>query len=351
MTLGTFTPRSRVAGDKLDLRQQWVYGRPYLVQPVEYSDSFNSKMANNGQGGIIEAVWFDLMDVQTGQVLINVLTTSGALVDNFKSAVGSGTVLPLKLIRQTGGKFGGYAAPVELDPAEMAAASQAYNSWPMVAQERARREAAAQAAAGNNPQGGFGGQPQGFGGQAPQQGFQQQAPQGGGMFGGQQNQAPQQGGFGAPASGFEQPQGQPQWGNQQPNQAPAQGFGGNPGLTPAPNNPATAPGQFGGQAPAQGFGNPGPGNDPSQGQFGQQAPQGGQFGGAPAQGQFQQQAPQNQGQFGGPVQGFQGQPQQGGQFGAPQQDPNQGQFQQPAPGQNNPAAQAALNQLNSGQFQ
>lgn len=321
MTLGTFTPRSRVAGDKLDLRQQWVYGRPYLVQPVEYSDSFNSKMANNGQGAVIEAVWFDLLDVQTGQVLINVLTTSGALVDNFKSAVGSGTVLPLKLIRQTGGKFGGYAAPVELDPAEMAAASQAYNSWPMVAQERARREAAAQAAAGNNPQGGFGGQPPGFGGQAPQQGFQQQAPQGGGMFGGQ---APQQGGFGAPASGFEQPQGQPQWGNQQPNQAPQQG-----GQT-----------QFGNQAPAQGG---------APGGFGGQAPQGGQFGGAPAQGQFQQQAPQNQGQFGGPVQGFQGQ--QGGQFGAPQQDPNQGQFQQPAPGQNNPAAQAALNQLNSGQFQ
>jgi len=338
MTLGTFTPRSRVAGDKLDLRQQWVYGRPYLVQPVEYSDSFNSKMANNGQGGIIEAVWFDLMDVQTGQVLINVLTTSGALVDNFKSAVGSGTVLPLKLIRQTGGKFGGYAMPAELDANEMAAAQQAYNNWPMVAQERARREAAAQAAAGNQG-GGFGGQPQGFGGQAPQQGFQQQAPQGVGMFGGQ---APQQGGFGAPASGFEQPGGQPQWGNQQPNQAPAQGGGfGQPSqFGNQVQAQGGAPGGFGGQAPAQGFGNPGPANDPSQGQFAQQAPQGGQFGGAPAQGQFQQQAPAQGGGFGQPGQG---------QF--QQQDPNAGQFQQPAPGPGNPAAQAALNQLNSGQFQ
>jgi hypothetical protein len=321
MTLGTFTPRSRVAGDKLDLRQQWVYNRPYLVQPVEYSDSFQSKMANNGQGATIEAVWFDLMDVQTGQVLINVLTTSGALVDNFKSAVGSGTVLPLKLTRVAGGKFGGYAAPVELEPAEMAAANQAYNNWGMVAQERARREQAAVAAAGNT----------GFGGQ-PQQGFQQQAPQNqGGMFGGQ---APQQnqGGFGAPASRFEQPGGQPQWGNQQPNQAPAQG-GGFGGQVPQQGFQQQAPaqqGQFGGQVPAQGFGNPGPANDPSQGQFGQQAPQGGQFGGAPAQQGFQQ----NQ-----------------GQFGQPTQDPNQGQFQQPAPGQNNPAAQAALNQLNSGQFQ
>ena len=134
MTLGSFTPKSRVNGDKMDLRQQSWYGRPYLIQVQEYTDNFHSKMANNGQGASVEAVWVDLMDVATGSVLINVLFTNGAFVDNLKEHTGTGTVLPVKFGRATGGKFGGYAVLEALEGQELAAAQQAYNSWGNVMQ-------------------------------------------------------------------------------------------------------------------------------------------------------------------------------------------------------------------------
>lgn len=339
MTLGTFTPRARVAGDKIDLRDSRFYGRPYLIQAVDYSDSYSSKMNEGGGTKLIEAVWADVLDVMTGTPLIHVRFTNGNIVDNLKEKIGTGVVLPVKIVKQQGGNFGGYAVLAELDPNEMAAAQNAYNNWGIVAQERARREQAAQAAAANTaPQQAspFGGQQQtpAFQNQPPAQGqgfgqpqFQQQAPAQGGAFGGQ---PPMQG------NGFNQaPQGQPFQGAQSAGAFQAQG------MDPAQAQQAVSA-QYQ-QAPAQGqfqqqgaaFGQPM--QDPNAGQFQQQAPSQG-FGqpnqgfGQPNQGQFQQQAPaQGQPAFGQAPQGAFGQP------------PVQGQ----AP---DAAAQQALNQLNSGNF-
>lgn len=329
MTLGTFTPRTRVAGDKIDLRNQQFYNRPFLVTAVEYNDAFHSKFANNGAGAPVEAVWVDVLDVLTGSVLINVLFTNGAIVDNLKENVSTGVILPVKISKRTGGQFGGYAALDPLTDAEAAQAQQAYQSgaWQRVAEERARREAAAK------PMGNLQQEQSPFGNQG-----QQAAPQQGGMFG-QQNQAPafgnpQQNAFQgqAPASSFEQPGGQPQW-NQQ--QAPAQNQGqfGGPvqGFQGQPNQQ----GQFGAPQQAMPVQDP----NPMAQQYPQAAPQQGFQGQAPQQNQFQQAAPQQD-----PNQ-FAGQ--------APQQNAFQGQApaQQPMAGpQQDAAAQQALANLNSGQF-
>lgn len=343
MTLGTFVARNRVAGDRMDLRNSAFYNRPYLISAVDFNPAFHSKM----KGENVEAVWADILDLQTGSVLVNVLFTNGPIVDNLKENVGTGVILPVKIEKQAGGNYGGYAVLAALTDQEAALANQVYNNggWNNVTQERARREAAARPMGNvqqNQPQGSpFGGQQDtGFAqapvgqqgspfGQAPQgQPFQQnQAPVAQQPFG-QPNQAPQQG---APFGG--QPQGQP-FGNPVQDQQVAQ-YG-------AAQNPA----------PQQGFG-------PAQGQFGTAMHQDmEQFNQAQApQGQpFQQNQAPAQG-FGQPVQGFQGQPDASGQFGQPQQAfqpqgqaPQQG-FGQAQPPANDAAAQQALAQLNSGQFQ
>lgn len=304
MTLGTFTPRTRISGDKIDLRQSQWYGRPMLMRCNEFSDSFSSKM---NQGEIKEAVWVDVVDLISGTILINVLFTSGALVDNLKEHAGTEVTLPVKIAKVAGGRFGGYAVLEALSEQEQVQAGQWYQQyWGLVDQERAKREAAARPLQNQAPaQGGFPAA-QGFN---PAQG-QQQAPA--------QGQA-----FGQPNQGLPHDQGQF-------NQPPAQGFG-----APAGAGPMTqAAPQYQQQSPAQGFGQP---NQAPSGYDQQMQAQGGQF-------QQPNQAP---------AQGF-GQPNQGQQFGNPQQgqapangmftdappvaDPNQG-FQAPNP-------QQMLNQLN-----
>jgi hypothetical protein len=267
MTLGQFVPKTRVAGDKIDLRNAGFYNRPYLIQAQDYTDSFHSKMSNGGQGATVEAVWADVMDVQTGTILINVLFTNGAIVDNLKEQVGTGVVLPVKIVKRTGGKFGGYAALDALDGAELAQATAAYQNWGQVTAERARREAAAQ--------------PQGVQGQ--QNPFQP-----GGSLNGvnvqQGGQAPAPGGmFGTPA-----PQADPFQGQQAPVQQPfpaAQAQQLAPGAQPVPGQVYAA--DASGGIPSQAFTQP-----QAQGQFPGQvaaAP-------APAQGLFpaQPQAPVQQ---------------------------------------------------------
>jgi hypothetical protein len=342
MTLGSFVPRSRVAGDKIDLRNQQFYNRPYLISAVDYNPTFHSKMKNEN----VEAVWADVLDLQTGSVLINVLFTNGAIVDNLKENVGTGVILPVKIEKQAGGNYGGYAVLAALTDQEAALANQVYNNggWNNVTQERARREAAARPMGNvqqNQPQGSpFGGQPQDqqgapFG-QAPQgQPFQQnQAPVAQQPFGQPQGQpfqgAQSTGAFqaqgtdpnqaqAAVAQQYQQPQGQPF--GQPVQTAPAQQFQGQPQQNQAPAQGFGQPAQGFGQ-PAQGFG------QPVQGDPNAQFPNAAVPGQAPAWGQVpgydQMQAAQGQA-----PQGF-------------------GQAQPPA---NDPAAQAALAALNSGQFQ
>lgn len=304
MTLGTFTPRTRVTGDKIDLRQSQWYGRPMLMRCNEYTDSFHSKMKN----ATVEAVWADVVDLASGTILINVLFTNGAIVDNLKEHAGTEVTLPVKISKQAGGQYGGYAVLEALTEPEQAQAGQWYQQyWGMVDQERAKREAAARP-------------------------LQNAAPQQGAQFG-----APAQGQF-APAQ-----QGQVQYGNPgQPTQ-----FGGQVAQGGAP----------GGFPPAQ-QGQPAP-QGPPPGQFppAQQLPHDqGQFAQPPAQ--YAQPAPQGQPMFGNPGQVAPGGGAPTGQFAQPQAgngqapgmftdapppaDPNQG-FQAPN-------AQNMLAQLN-GQLQ
>lgn len=259
MTLGTFTPRTRITGDKIDLRQSQWYGRPMLMRCNEYSDSFVSKMKQNA---VVEAVWVDVVDLASGTILINCLFTSGAIVDNLKEHAGTEVTLPVKISKQAGGQYGGYAVLEALNESEQAAAGQWYQQyWGLVDQERAKREAAArplqnQAPGGFNPAQ----SQQGFNPVQSQQGFNPA----------QQATPPQQ--F-APAA---------------QNQAPA--FG-----APQGQQLPHDQGQF--AQPAQQYA------DPNAGQFQQAAPQGQgfgqptQFAGQVAQGGAPGQAPGGQGMF------------------------------------------------------
>lgn len=329
MTLGTFTPRTRITGDKIDLRQTQWYDRPMLMRCNEYSDQFTSKMKQNAK---VEAVWADVVDLASGTILINVLFTNGAIVDNLKEYAGTETTLPVKIVKQAGGQYGGYAVLEALTEQEQAAAGQWYQQyWGLVDQERAKREAASRPL-----------QNQGPGGFNPAQGQQGFAPAnvntGPSAFQPNQQAAPQQGQFGQPTQGFGQvAQGGAPGGYNPPaqGQAPTP-QGPPPGQSPAQQLPHDQ-GQFAQQLPHdqgqfQQAGAPGQYVDPNAGQQFQQPNQGQ----APAFGQ-----PAQQSNFGAPGAGAPNPGQAPGMFtdAPPPADPNQG-FQAPN-------AQNMLAQLNN----
>ena len=298
MTLGTFQPRPRVQGDKLNLQQ--YAGRPLLVRTTEFVPDFSSQAYPNPK----PVVFADVVDLISGQIFVNVLWGAGAVVDNLKDKAGTEEVVPVKPGNVTSPKSGrSYIALFPLDGGELDAAVGWYNqNWAIVDQTRAQRQAAAAAAAPANPTPA-----------APNVAPQHAAPN---QFAPVQHQAPaapydlhgdgstmvtQPGG-----QGYAPPAGQPQQFAQ--------------------------PQQFGG--PVQGFqGQPNP-----QGQFAQQPAPATQFGqpqAQPAQA-YQPQAPQG---FGAP---------QGGVFTDVPPGPAAGAPMQFAPpqGQDPAAAQAALAHLN-----
>lgn len=254
MTLQNFTPKARITGDKMDLRD--YYNRPLLVRVNEYVDGFVSPKYPNPK----PVVFVDVVDLASGQIFINALWGGGAVVDNLKENAGTDVVLPLKAV-QAQGATNKYIALQPLDDATAAAAGQWYQqNWGVVEQTRQQRMAVAQAAAPAPQQNQFQ-QP------APQQqGFQpvQQVQQGFGQPVPEPQAQPQQG-FGGPVPGFQgQPNQQGQFGApglaqpvQQP--APQQGFG-------QPVQGQTQPGMFSDQMPpvqqGQGFAAP-QGTDPA----------------------------------------------------------------------------------------
>lgn len=284
MTLGTFQPRARVQGDKLNLQQ--YAGRPLLVRTTEFVPDFSSQAYPNPK----PVVFADVVDLISGQIFINVLWGAGAVVDNLKDKAGTEEVIPVKAGNVTSPKSGRqYIALFPLEGGELDAAVGWYNqNWAHVDNTRAQRQAQAAAAAPAQ-------QP------AQAQQFQQAAAQP------QFNQAPAQQPQGAP-QGF-QPIANPGYAGpvQGVPQAPATQFGA-PATQP-PANPAYAP---------QG----------AQTQFGQPQAQ-------PAQA-YQPQAPQG---FGAPA---------GGVFSDVPPAPPAGAQTQFAPpqGQDPAAAQAALAHLN-----
>lgn len=249
MTLGAFQPKARIQGDKLDLVQ--YAGRPMLVRINEYVPDMTSQRFPNPK----PVVFFDAVDLASGQIFINVLSGAGAVVDNFREHVGTNVALPVQFAQQVSGGGNKYIAVLALEPHIVAQAEQWYQQyWGLVDQERAKRQAAAGPAQGPPP---------------AQQGFGQ--PQG--------QQLPHDQQYGGPAAaplnqGFGQPQSTPP-AQQQGFGAPPQGFGGVPqGQVPAA--PQGVSGTPQGQAPGgmfndgpppmqqgQGFGAPAAGTDPA----------------------------------------------------------------------------------------
>lgn len=218
MTLGTFQPRARVQGDKLNLQQ--YAGRPLLVRTTEYVPDFSSQAYPNPK----PVVFADVVDLISGQIFINVLWGAGAVVDNLKDKAGTEEVVPVKAGNITSPKSQRtYIALFPLEGGELDAAVGWYNtSWAVVDQTRAQRQAAAAAAAPAQNA-------------APQGQFQQpQAPATPPI-----NQAPAQQ-FGGPVQGFQgQPNPQGQFAQPAAAQAPATQFGA-PATQP-PANPAYVP--------------------------------------------------------------------------------------------------------------
>lgn len=276
MTLQNFQPKARITGDKMDLRN--YFGRPLLVRVNEFVPDFSSQAFPNPK----PVVFVDVVDLASGNIFINALWGGGAVVDNLKEHAGTDVVLPLMSQNAQGGNGRNYIALVALDDATTAQAGQWYQqNWGYVEQTRQQRMAQAQAAQppapqqnqfqqpAQQPQQGFGGQPQSGGwaqpGQNPGTGMPNQQPAPTPGFGQpQQNAAPQgQQGFGQPQQG-------------QFNQSSQLPYGG-----PAAQQNAAPQGMFSDQMPpaqqGQGFAQP-QGTDPA---AAQQALQqlNGQFGG------------------------------------------------------------------------
>lgn len=296
MTLGTFQPKARMSGDKLDLRQ--YAGRPLLVRTVDYDPAFTSPTYPNAK----PVVFVDVVDLISGQIYISALWGAGAVVDNLKDKAGTEEVVAVKAANVPSTKRAGthYVALFPLEGGEHEAAVAWYDAnWAIVDQTRAQRQAAA--APAQAPQG----PPVG---QTTAQQFQPSGPTSGQQF----NPTPQN----------QFPAGQPQY-----NQAPATQFGA-PATQPPPNpayqaSPVYAPVA---QGPAQGY------------TVGQPAPAPQQFGAPQAQAAPPQQY--------APAQGF-GAP-QGGVFSDVPPGPPAGAAPQFAPpqGHDPAAAAAALNHLN-----
>lgn len=228
MTLGNFQPRARISGDKLDLKQ--YVGRPLLVRTTEFVPDFTSQTYPNPK----PVVFFDAVDLISGQIFINVLTGAGAVVDNLKEYAGTEVVMPLKSGLGSGQSGRTYITLAPLEGNEATAAGQWYSqNWAAVEAERQRRQAMA-APLTNAPA-----QPVQQPAAQPQQGFGQPV---------QPAAQPQQGQqFGGPVQGFQgQPNQQGQFPQQAQNALPVQqqGFG-------QPQAQQAPPMNYGNTVPAQ----------------------------------------------------------------------------------------------------
>lgn len=273
MTLGTFQPRARVQGDKLNLQQ--YAGRPLLVRTTEFVPDFSSQAYPNPK----PVVFADVVDLLSGQIFINVLWGAGAVVDNLKDKAGTEEVVPVKAGNMTSPKSGRtYIALFPLEGPELDAAVGWYNaSWAAVDQTRAQRQQAAAVAAPAQQPVQQAPAAQQFGGPVP--GFQGQ-PNAQGQFGApgiaqpvQTQYAPVQQG---PTAGYGQPQAQPQFGQATPLQQPYDLHGDGSAMVTQPGGQGYVPPQQFGQPQAQA-----PVYQPQQPAQGFGAPQGGVFSDAP----------------------------------------------------------------------
>lgn len=129
-------PAPQTQGDRIQAQQ--MVDKPMLLWAREIKHINRTQFNENGGDGVI----VDFVDLQTNAVYIGVMWMAGALVDGLRPYVGDGNAYPMKIVRQTGGKHGGYNKFQQLDDPQwmnhITANFQAFVN--LVAQTRAAKE-------------------------------------------------------------------------------------------------------------------------------------------------------------------------------------------------------------------
>lgn len=100
--LGQYNKPQGSQGDRIQAQQ--MVDRPILVKVIRSEWKNKTKFSENGG----EAVFFDMIDLSTNAVYIEVMWMAGAIVDGLKQYAGDGNVYPVKVVKVTGGAHGSY---------------------------------------------------------------------------------------------------------------------------------------------------------------------------------------------------------------------------------------------------
>jgi len=145
MTLGQFVNKPRIESDRVKATD--LTNRPLLVLVNECLKDFTSQAYPDPK----DVITLDVADLSTGRIYIGPLWGAGRVVDSLKPYAGSGQVMPVKLV-EIQGKARVYLGVEALAGAELAMAQQWFASYPTaMADQRAQKEMAAQAAMTASP--------------------------------------------------------------------------------------------------------------------------------------------------------------------------------------------------------
>lgn len=134
--IGHYVKPERQQGDRLQAQQ--MKNRPMLLWVREAKHLNKTKFSADGG----DAIYVDLIDLQTNNVYIQVMWMAGAIVDGLRPYAGDGNAYPTVIKEVEGGSFGTYNVIEPLDEAWMphvTANLPAFAS--LVAQTRAAKEA------------------------------------------------------------------------------------------------------------------------------------------------------------------------------------------------------------------
>lgn len=107
--MGQYVKPTQESGDRLQAQQ--MVDRPMLVWVRETKMLAKTQFSANGG----EAVFVDLIDLQTNDIYIRVMWMAGAIKDGLKQYAGDNNAYPVKIIKVKGGAFGYYNSIEPLD--------------------------------------------------------------------------------------------------------------------------------------------------------------------------------------------------------------------------------------------
>lgn len=134
--IGQYVKPERQQGDRLQAQQ--MKNRPMLLWVREVKHLNKTKFS--AEGG--DAVYVDLIDLQSNNVYIQVMWMAGAIVDGLRPYAGDGNAYPTVIKEVEGGSFGHYNVIEPLDEAWMPHVTANLPAFAnLIAQTRAAREA------------------------------------------------------------------------------------------------------------------------------------------------------------------------------------------------------------------